>query len=366
MQERAARRGGTAVESWQGGEGGALRRVLPAWLASRACVLVATLAAAAPVPGTLGERALSPWDGRWYADIARLGYSFAHEHPGSPLAQTPYPFFPLLPLALRSGSQLGLPPWLVGAILSHAALLVGLCGLYVLVTRHFGQPAAQRAVWSLAFFPGAAPLSMVYPEAAMLAFATWTFVLAEEGRVLPAGWLAACAALVRPNGAAVAIAAASGLALARRLPAALAMTAPTVVAILGWMLFLHGRTGDPLAFLHAKAAWSEISLGGIVAGRDPFPKLDLAAFVFAAAVLLVAAPRLPLAWLLFAALWLLPSLLLGILGMPRYVSVCFPVFAAAGLLLGRAPASARLGILAVSAAGLLLLAVRISSLRMMP
>jgi len=138
------------------------------------------------------------------------------------------------------------------------------------------------------------------------------------------------------------------------------------VAILGWMLFLHGRTGDPLAFLHAKAAWSEISLGGIVAGRDPFPKLDLAAFVFAAAVLLVAAPRLPLAWLLFAALWLLPSLLLGILGMPRYVSVCFPVFAAAGLLLGRAPASARLGILAVSAAGLLMLAVRISSLRMMP
>ena len=109
MQERAARRGGTAVESWQGGEGGALRRVLPAWLASRACVLVATLAAAAPVPGTLGERALSPWDGRWYADIARLGYSFAHEQPGVPLAQTPYPFFPLLPLALRSGSQLGLP-----------------------------------------------------------------------------------------------------------------------------------------------------------------------------------------------------------------------------------------------------------------
>ena len=52
--------------------------------------------------------------------------------------------------------------------------------------------------------------------------------------------------------------------------------------------------------------------------------------------------------------------------MPRYVSVCFPVFAAAGLLLGRAPASARLGILAVSAAGLLMLAVRISSLRMMP
>ncbi len=333
--------------------------VLPAWAASRLVVLVAALVAVPPGPGRLAH-ALCGWDGDWYSDVAREGYGFEHE------GQTPYPFFPLLPLALRVGAAAGLPPWLAGAALSHAALLLGLAGLHRLVARRFGTPVARRATWALAFFPGAAPLSMVYPESSMLALATWSFALAEDGRVSAAGFLAAAASLLRPNGAAVAIALGFGAVLARDLAGAVRLALPAALAVAAWMTFLARTTGDPLVFVHAKAAWAETTLGGVLAGRDVFPKLDLGVFASACAVLLATARRLPASWLAFAALWIVPSLFLGILGMPRYVSICFPVFAAAGLLLGRVPRAASGALLGIGAAGLAFLAWRIASGRMMP
>ncbi|MFM8409664.1 MAG: hypothetical protein ACKOCT_05240 [Alphaproteobacteria bacterium] len=337
----------------------ALRTVVPPWAASRLLVLVVALLAVATGPGR-PARALSGWDGAWYADIAREGYGFSHG------GKTPHPFFPLLPLALRLGSTVGLPPWLAGVLLSNAALLVGLLGLHRLVSRRFGDGPARLAVWALAFFPGAAPLSMVYPEATMLALATWTFAFAEEGRTGVAGVLAALAAFARPNGAAVAISLAGGFALERDPVSAARVALPAAAAVLAWMAFLGWTTGDPLAFVHAKAAWAETTIGGVLAGRDTLPKLDLGVFAVAAATLLAAARRLPASWLGFAALWILPSLFLGILGMPRYVSACFPVFAAVGLLLAGAPRAIDGALLATGASGLAFLAWRIASGRMIP
>jgi len=338
---------------------GLAREILLPWALSRLVVLAGAIAGAPAGPGRLA-RALCSWDGDWYSDIAREGYGFVRG------AQTPHPFFPLLPLVLRAGGVLGLPSWLVGTLLSHVALLVGLAGLHRLVGRRFGATPARFATWSLAFFPGAAPLSMVYPEASMLALATWTFAAAEEGRPGRASVLAAAAALLRPNGAAVAIALATGRLLAGDAVAAVRVALPAALAVGGWMALLARTTGDPLAFVHAKAAWAETTLGGVIAGRNVLPKLDLAAFALAAGCLLACARRLPPSWLAFAVLWIVPSLFLGILGMPRYVSSCFPVFAAAGLLLARAPRAIDGGMLATGGAGLAFLAWRIASGRMMP
>lgn len=342
-----------------GGAVGDWRDALLPWAASRLLVVAIALSAAAPGPGRIA-RALGAWDGAWYADVAREGYGFRHD------GQSPYPFFPLLPLVLRLAAASGLPPREVGVLLSNVAMLVGLAGLHRLVGRRFGATPARLATWTLAFFPGAAPLSMVYPEASMLALATWSFVLAENGRTGAAGLLAGAAALLRPNGAAVAISLAVGSLVARDLATAARVGLPGLLAVGAWMLHLGRTTGDPLAFVHAKAAWAETTLGGVLAGRDTFPKLDLAVFALAAAVLLATVRRLPVSWLAFAALWIVPSLFLGILGMPRYVSICFPVFAAAGLLLARAPRPVDGPLLAGGAAGLAFLAWRIASGRMMP
>jgi len=76
--------------------------------------------------------------------------------------------------------------------------------------------------------------------------------------------------------------------------------------------------------------------------------------------------RLPVAWLALAGLMLLPSLALGILGMPRYTSVCFPVFVATGILLARAPAPLRVATLVCFAAALVVFAENVFLLRFMP
>jgi hypothetical protein len=83
-------------------------------------------------------------------------------------------------------------------------------------------------------------------------------------------------------------------------------------------------------------------------------------------VLVLAGWRLPLAWLFFTALCLLPSLGLGILGMPRYTSVCFPLFAATGAFLARRGPLFRCAVLASFALVLLVFANRIFILRNMP
>src|SRR5918912_2573706 len=95
-----------------------LRFALGVWLASRAFFLVVGALGSALVvnawhanvfrftpPGTLSYWAT--WDGSWYEDIARLGYADA----------TSTAFFPLYPLLVRGGVEIGLPPALAGIVI---------------------------------------------------------------------------------------------------------------------------------------------------------------------------------------------------------------------------------------------------------
>jgi hypothetical protein len=337
--------------------------VLVPWALSRgALFLIAERAVHLRDRHPAGPHAFAVWDGPWYADIAAGGYGWAHSN-----GETPYPFFPLLPALLRLGSELGLSAIDFGALLNHVVFLVALLGLYEITRERFGASSAALAAWSLALFPGSAPFTMVYPESIFLACAVWGFHAVERGRDGRAALLAALAALVRPNGLVVAL----GLALAAALesrswrrPARLALPAAACVAL--WMAWLWATAGDPLAFVHAKSAWHEVTLLSILEGRDPVPLRDLAPLGFAVVVLAATWRRLPAAWLGFAALCLLPSLALGILGMPRYTSVCFPVFAAFGTLLARWPLPLRVAALGTSAVLLLLFAERVFLLESMP
>jgi len=334
------------------------------WLVSRGALFAVAQRAADLRSKPGGLAAFRVWDGPWYADIARYGYDWAH-----PNGETPYPFFPLLPAVLRFGTALGFDPIAFGVIVNHLVFLIALAGVYEIARVHFGPLAAGLAVWSLALFPGSAPLTMVYPDVIFLACAVWAFRAIEEGRDARAGLLAAIAALARPNGLVVALALALALATAlasRSWRRILAVAAPAVAAVAAWMAWLWTQTGDPLIFIHAKAAWHEITVASLLAGADPFPRRDLAPFAFAALVLALTWRRLPVAWLALAGLTLLPSLAFGILGMPRYTSACFPVFVAAGILLARLPVTLRVATLVCFAAALLALADNVFLLRFVP
>ena len=119
----------------------------------------------------------------------------AHHH-----HQTPWPFFPMLPVAMRAVSAAGISVPLAGILVNHLAFLVGLAGLNVIARRHGSRRSALIATWVAALSPFAFVFSMIYPSAIFFAASVWAFALVEEGRDLAAGAASAVAALTRPDG----------------------------------------------------------------------------------------------------------------------------------------------------------------------
>ena len=58
--------------------------------------------------------------------------------------------------------------------------------------------------------------------------------------------------------------------------------------------------------------------------------------------------RLPASWTIFTVLYLLPSLVLGMVGLGRYANECFPPFVAAGVLLERSRRAVQAGVVAAA------------------
>jgi hypothetical protein len=279
------------------------------------------------------------WDGRWYSRIAAYGY------PGLVKSnhQTGWAFAPLLPLLMATGRLVGLATAFTGVLISHAAFFAALVGLNRLLRRHCSLRATSLAVWTLALYPTAVVFSMVYPSAVFVALSVWAFVLLDERDDLAAGLCAAGAALTRPNGLWVAFALAVAVSFDRKRLAALC--GPTVAALAGWMLFDQVAAGNALRFLTAKSVWHEVTLFNFFNpfNRNAVVHLALAALLLVA--LLVERHHLPRSWTLFTLAYVLPSLALGIVGIGRYASDCFPCFAAAGNVLERQPAAVRAVIL---------------------
>lgn len=319
--------------------------VLPAWglTCTVAAAIVALTSAWDPASPWPGFTNLSMRDGRWYEGIALRGYPNWNET----LQQSGYPFFPLYPWLIRLLLALGIQPGRSGPAITMLAAGLGLWGVYRLGEHHASARAAALAVWSMALFPMAAVFSLAYPSGLLLASSVWAFARVERRHDLSAGLLAAVACLSRPNGFVVAIALAArgwpdGGRLAR-------LAGPSVAALGIWMLTLWRWTDDPLIFLTAKGAWHEVTVLDVVLLRsaDPSVYVHLTLGLAAAVVLFLTRHRLPITWTLFAWLYLLPSLVLGVVGMGRLAAECFPVGIATGIQLeGASRGSRRLYFLA--------------------
>lgn len=400
--------------------GGTYRLIVGAWLVSRLLGL-ASIVGAARVRPTLAPRGIIrgflSWDSQWYVGIARVGYRFTL----GPGRLRSYPFFPLLPALLRAGRAVGVPSVVTGVVVAHLAFLVALFGVHRLMRAHFSQRACDLAVWSLALFPAGVVFSKPYPDAVFLAACVWAFVLVEEDKDGAAGLLAAAAALSRPNGVLLAIGLVFAVGSWRR---AVVVAGPALIALAGWMITLGVWTGNPLAFVTAKAAWKEVTvlqlfriraflispavaplllgMGAVLArlcvrSRGRWPRAGLAAaaaplltlglfgagryglavargdvgtigvasHVAVGAVALVAlvvtVRRIPRAWTVFGALVLLPPFALGVVGLARYANHTFPVFVSSGLILERLPRPARVVVLTLMGLAALALGIAFAS-----
>jgi hypothetical protein len=324
--------------------------VVAPWLVSRILSVVVLLAAVHdPARGSRFVQVATRWDGAFYLDIARNGYGPV----GVPFPK--WPFFPLLPGLIRALSEVADDKAAI-FVVNQVLFLVALAGVYRLASRHGGTTVARLAVWALALFPASFVFSMTYPSAIFLAASVWAFVLVEDHHDLAAGLVAVGAALVRPNGAVLAVALVVAVWSSWRRAALVA--APSVVAVAAWCIWCWDRTGDPFVFLSTKSRWQEITFVGLFEGHvkwSVLPHVLLAAF--ALVVLVVQRKRLPASWLVFGALYLIPSLQLGMVGVGRYANECFAPFVGIGQLLERWSTRVRALYFVASAVGLVLFAV---------
>ena len=346
-------------------------RVVAAWAVSRIVVAAGLLLGGSGADRRFSWSGFVAWDGQWYLRAARLGYGPAP----APGVESPWPFFPALPVALRVLEALHLPAAAVVVASNHLLLLVAMVGVWRLADRRLGRSVATWSVWALAVFPMAAVFSMLYPSSIFLASSVWTFELAERRRWAWCGAVAALATMARPNGAvpvlvltiAVFVTAASD----RRWRRAAVVVGPSAVLVTVWLAVCAVRTGNPFVFVTAKAAWREHTVVATVRELVAHPELGpLAVHVslglVAVVVLRLAWSRLPSSWRVFAVIAIGLPVVTGVVGLGRYANECFPVVIAGGVVLAGLPRWARRGVLAGSSVAALVGAASMGGYHLLP
>lgn len=237
--------------------------VLRTWFVYRAVLWCVMYFARGQFPATIRLQgkgflhAFTAWDGRWYHDIVKNGYSF------TPGRESNVAFFPAYPYAVRALRGIWEDDFLAGVILSNVLFVPALLLLFAWVKRASGQAAAERAVRYALLFPSTHFFSCFYTES-MFLFAVAGALYAYQTRrwwlFLPFGFLAGC---TRPTGVLLVGACLLGELVRfvrhREERWRIVVTAPAWLAPLmglgAYMLLLRSLVGDPFAFSKTQAAW---------------------------------------------------------------------------------------------------------------
>jgi hypothetical protein len=297
-------------------------------------------------PGTQLWNLLFHWDALWYARIVAHGYEF------KPDTQSSVAFFPLLPMAIYALRVItGLGTALVGFLITNTCLLVSTVLLRRIVLLDFPAPsrAPERAVWFLLLCPMTFFHSAIYTESAFLMFSLGAIFFARKRQWLASGICGVFLTATRANAL---------LILLPLLWEAFAHTTevkessgnrggiPTArwwlllvpLGLVSYSVYLYSRFGDPLAFLHAQAAFCRESANIFdaftTAARYPVP---YGAFFIASAATATAVcalgfvQRVRLSYQLYALAMLAVCLSTSIWeSLPRYLSVVFPFYITLG------------------------------------
>lgn len=287
----------------------------------------------------LGEIAESA-DANWYKDIARLGYE-----PGPFMTdrQHSWAFFPLWPLTWRAAASLTGEYPLTGAVLAHLLFLLGLLLLHR-TARAFehDDEDADRAVFYLGIFPASYFFSLPFTESLFLCLTVGSIYAARRERWLVAGLLGALASATRVNGVLL-LPALAVLYWQQQRRAGLSLNVFALLLVplglVAYMIYLHGLTGNALAFRDAQVSWNRGS--GLFWGplldyvRDfrvlavpwNFKLLNFAAALLGFVCTASLARKREWALAVFTLLALvLPLSSQSLQGMSRYVMLIFPVF----------------------------------------
>jgi hypothetical protein len=303
-----------------------LRAALPGWAATRVLVLVSWLGtrwwidhARHGVRPFVSLQGLFAWDGVFYRGIAEHGYRGEE--------QEALRFWPLYSLIGRAVHAIpAISPGTALLIVANVAALLGGALLHRLTLLETGdRRAARRAAWYLALVPPAFVLTWAYAEALFVALAAAMFLALRRERW---GWAAAAgfaAALTRPTGALLALAALveAGRGLRQRRavefgPRALAVAAPLAgtACYLWWVGHVFGDWKIPIRLQDGLRGGTENPLVRLVEAVSDLAHLEVDGLHFPFAVafvvlVMIAWRRLPLSYGVFSAAIVVTSLAAG-------------------------------------------------------
>ncbi len=319
-------------------------------------------------------RALTRFDAGWYAGIASDGYWYK-EH-----SQAPVAYFPAYPLAIRAVMTLGVNRWLAGIMVSLLAGLAAVAVFRAWARRVGGEEVGERAfIWLLAYPFTFYLFGVMYSDSLFLLLACSAFLFVEKDRPVLATLFGVLATACRPVAPAIVL----GL-LWRQLEkrandekpfrAVDFLPALAGLGLAAYMLHLHLRVGDALAFAHVhsapgwdqppglrtwlKYAWFE-TLFPRVAPTVAFRLVGHAALtLFALAMIRPMWRRLPRGYTVYCAVAIgLPALSSkDFMGLGRYIIAAFPLFLLMPMLLKERPRLER-AVLVGSASLMLLFAI---------
>lgn len=205
-----------------------------------------------------------PFDAVWYQRIATDAYVWDPGHPG---VQQDVAFFPLWPLVLRLVSAV------CGTTQATRWMTVGLAALFAGASIvAFGQlahtmlprPAATRATWFFALWPGASFLLLSYPTGLMNLLCVLAMLAVQQRRfwagAVCAGLLTAIGPLGLGTAMAVWVCAVAECrqrhTLAAQVPRLLALGLLSISGVFGFLAYQVWKFNDAFAFIKAQGAWA--------------------------------------------------------------------------------------------------------------
>jgi Gpi18-like mannosyltransferase len=197
-----------------------------------------------------GWELFSHWDGKWYVQIANLGYSYADDGQHHSVA-----FYPLFPLLMSGLTTLGMQVEVAGVLINSLAFLGALALVYFWVEERYDAGAAKWTTAVLAWCPFSLFCTVIYTEGLFLFLTASALRAFERGEYIWAAFWGALTTATRGPGVALIPTFLLTAWREKRPPLAYAAGFASAIGFFSFSLYCAIRFGDALAFVHVQKSW---------------------------------------------------------------------------------------------------------------
>ncbi|MEG4213045.1 mannosyltransferase family protein [Microcoleus sp. S13_B4] len=199
-----------------------------------------------------GWELFSHWDGKWYTQIANLGYSYANDGQQHSVA-----FYPLFPLLIRGLMTLGMRAEAAGVLINSLAFLGALLVVYFWVEERYDAGAAKWTTAVLAWSPFSLFCTVMYTEGLFLFLTASALRAFERGEYIWAAFWGALTTATRGPGVALIPTFLLTAWREKRPPLAYTAGFASGIGFFSFILYCAINLEEPLAFIHIQKAWGQ-------------------------------------------------------------------------------------------------------------